>query len=430
VQAGSRLELTFSRPMDNQSVIERLSLQPAVRGATAWQGNTLVFTPEQAWPGDQTLRVTLKPGARAAGWLALPMRHGAAWDFTTRAPLVVYLFPSDAASNLYWLDPASEAGRSLTELPNGILDFSVTADGNWLYFSLANGQGGSDIYRLNLQDYSFEAGTESPAAPERVLVLECGNVRCMSAQVAPNGQWLAFEKIGVLGSDTPTYPQVWLLDLRAGGQAALALPGEHQTLQPAWSANGWLAFYDTNLPGFVYMQPGSAQSGQFDNQTGWNGTWAPDGSAFTAPEIFNLDAGDETLSGVEQFANSRLLRYLQADGSASDLTGADDLSDSAPAISPDGGLLAFQRKYLDPRRWTPGGQLWLMQPDGQQARPVGGDPLYNHFAFAWSPAGDHLAYMRANQAVPTQLPEIWLLQVASGATRKLITGGYAPLWIP
>ncbi len=46
VPAGSALELTFSREMLAESVIERLEIQPQVPGDYSWQGNRLTFTPQ------------------------------------------------------------------------------------------------------------------------------------------------------------------------------------------------------------------------------------------------------------------------------------------------------------------------------------------------------------------------------------------------
>jgi Tol biopolymer transport system component len=113
-----------------------------------------------------------------------------------------------------------------------------------------------------------------------------------------------------------------------------------------------------------------------------------------------------------------------------DLTQQEGIEDAAPAFAPDGASLAFARKYLDPQRWTPGRQLWLMRLAENVARPLTADPVYHHFDFAWSPDGGWLAYVRFNQTALTEPPEIWITQPLTGQTNLIIRGGYAPQWIP
>ena len=43
------------------------------------------------------------------------------------------------------------------------------------------------------------------------------------------------------------------------------------------------------------------------------------------------------------------------------------VEDVSPVFSPDGKWIAFARRYLDPLRWTPGRQVWLMRADGTEA---------------------------------------------------------------
>ena len=108
----------------------------------------------------------------------------------------------------------------------------------------------------------------------------------------------------------------------------------------------------------------------------------------------------------------------------------EELEDTAPAFSPDGNWLAFARKYLTLALWTPGRQIWLMRPDGTEARQVTNTPDTNHYNLAWSPDGSRIAYSRFNQNAPTDPPEIWLVDPTSGEEAQLVIGGYAPKWIP
>ena len=444
VAPETSLRLSFSRRMQAESVQERLSISPRVDGSFNWEGNELVFTPDSPWQAGQSVQVSLPSGARAAGLLPLAIQADNRWEFTVRQPRLAFLFPSDGAANIYLLEPGvgDRTGEvpppllQITDNPSGILDFDVEASGEAIYYSARVGQGGSAIYRLAL--------TTPESAP--IAILDCPQALCTSPRISPNSDFLAYERTAYPGANEPDYPRVWLLPLSVQKSAA-GEPAEtpvvvtqapypvddtqNQTLLPHWSPQGLVTYYDSSQKAFIALDPGSGQRDVFPNQTGEPGSWNPDGQMYVVPEILD----NTVINPAPDPANfpavsSHLIRFNRLDGSSQDLTGAEDLEDASPAYSPDGGLLAFARKYLDVTRWTPGRQLWLMGADGQDPHPVSNDPYFNHFNFAWDPEGTRIAYVRFNQTVPTDPPVIWLLDLESGQTSQLVIGGYSPKWIP
>jgi Tol biopolymer transport system component len=447
VSPTTSLTLTFSRPMQADSVTGRLKVQPSIEGSYAWEGNRLVFTPSQPWPAGETVQVSLAAGSRAAGWLALPLRQEASWSFTIRQPRLVYLYPADQAANIYALEPLSGANLPLTNHPGGVQDFQVDASGPVIYYSVRNGGAGSDIYRLDLTAFQSEsalqnpdqatAGVTPPLQPE--IILSCSMAICRAPAVSPDGRYLAYEHIALPGSDDPNYPQVRLLSLEAqtfpvtDSSPDLVLAGEplHQTLQPSWSSQGILAFYDTNAAAYIFVDPLDGERARLPNQTGQSGAWSPDGRYFLAAEIFFLDENfSQALTNLEPLANSHLLLFDWRQGAIQDLTPQETMEDASPAFSPDGEHLAFARKFLDIARWTPGRQIWLERFGSLDEEPLTDEPLYNHFDFTWSPDGDRLAYVRFNQSAMTEPPEIWLIEPDTKQAEQLVVGGYSPQWIP
>jgi Tol biopolymer transport system component len=240
-----------------------------------------------------------------------------------------------------------------------------------------------------------------------------------------------------VGGEEPSYPRLWLLSLADAGvttkmpEPVLAGDPLHQTIGPNWSADGALAFYDSNAAAFVILDPHTGSTTHFPNQTGQPGAWHPNGRDFVAPEINFL--GEETsqeLSGLQALANSHLILFNWQDGSTQDLTRLEELEDMAPVFSPDGAFLAFARKNLQIKLWTPGRQLWLMRTGTWQAEQLTDEPLYSHFEFAWSPGGDLLAYVRFNQSALTEPPELWVIDPFTARATELVVGGYAPQWLP
>ena len=151
----------------------------------------------------------------------------------------------------------------------------------------------------------------------------------------------------------------------------------------------------------------------------------------SSPEIV-LPAGSQTssLPNVESIASSHLIAVNVEDGRIQDITRAENQEEAAPAFSPDGTRVAFARKYLDTARWTPGRQMWILQLDTGQTSQLTEDPFYNHYDFSWAPAGNRLAFVRFNQTLLTEPPEIWIMDIVNLRANKLVVGGYQPKWMP
>ena len=439
VPAGTQLRLTFSRPMQAASVTRRLTIDPPLPGSFTWEGNTLIFNPDQPWPSAQTVSVRLEAGGRATGLLSLPLREDAAWTFTVGQPRLAYLYPAEGAASLYILDLSTGESRSLAEDLNGVLEYDVTTAGTAVYYSIKNLEGGSDIFRLEVDSPVDISTDQPPSLPENPLptrVVSCGRALCRAPEVAPQGDYLAYEQVEGQGSGQSASLRVWLLPLSSDGLAApgqspvLAGEPDHRTEQPAWSPNGLLTFYDNNLPGFVILDPTTGETDHFSNQTGQPGSWDPSGTAYVAHEIAYIRVSESDPSDVATIANSHLILFNRLDGTTRDLSLAENLEDASPVFSPNGEWIAFSRKFLDLARWTPGRQLWVMRSNGEDARQLTDDPYYNHYEIVWSPDNRLLAFVRFNQTELIEPPELWVIRPDGTDAQQLVKGGYSPRWLP
>lgn len=415
VPALASLRLTFSRPMDPESVATRLRISPPMPGDFAWEGTTLVFTPVRPWGRGQQVTVTLEAGARAR-LLGLSLRQAYSWSFTVEQPRLAYLWPSDGAADIYLLDPESGAIQRLTETQSGVLDFNVSLDGSRIYFSAFNATGGTDLFAL---DRLTQTITPLLACPQDV---------CRTPRLSPDGAYLAYQRTAIAEFARQGVTEVRLLALEDGevGEESVVATLPRPSEELSWSTTGWLAYHDAGQQAYVFYAPQSGERTSFPNATGLEGTWSPDGAAFIAPEILAEASGNVNPATQP----SHLMRFDPQRGSVTDLTLGMVFEDADPALSPDGTRLAFARKYLDLARWTPGRQLWLMDPDGANARPLTADPLFKHTDFAWGADGRKLAYTRFNQVTLTDPPEIWMVDVSGGDPLRLVIGGYDLQWVP
>lgn len=418
VPSTSPIRLGFSRSMQTESVSAHLKIEPAVGGTFSWDKNSLTFTPDQPWPGGQVINLHLEPGAQAKSWLAFPMGEQS-WSFNTSEAALAYLWPSDGPADIYALDPMTGEIRQYT-YGMGVLDYSASSDGMKFYFSASNSQDGANIYRIDRIE--AESSVNNTYQPEKLL--DCGVAQCRSPGVSFDDHYLAYEYLlpnprGGLGP-----AQIWLLslpDLDAipVGQAT------HETVQPSWSSLGWLAYYDRTINGYEVVNPLTQQRVQLPNQTGQPGAWSPNGEYYLAPEISYLQA-----IGSYETGTSHLIRYRLTSTTTADISGANDVEDVEAGYSPEGGSIAFTRKFLDAERWSLGRQIWVMNADGSNPHPITDEADYNHYDLAWSRDGLMLAYVRFNQAKLSDRPELWMINADGSNPVQLVIAGYSPLWIP
>ncbi len=404
--------------MDQTSVNLRFAIEPAVEGTTRWEGNSLVFTPSQPWPDGAVIQLHLGKGGRASSWLAFPM-DAQSWSFTVGDASLAYLWPSSGSADIYSLDPVTGSIQRYT-IGLSVLEYTTSRDGRWFYFSAGNSKGGADLYSLDRLRPGTFAG--DPSLPEKLL--DCGSAQCRNPAVAPDGQALAYEYLlpDPKGGLAPA--QIWevkLADLSASriGQA------DHETVQPTWSSAGLLAYYDRTSNAYVVYDPHTQQSIQLSNQTGQPGDWSRNGKSFVAPEITYQPSGASAETG-----SSHLLRYDITSRTSTDISGGGSVEDVEAVYAPNGGSIAFTRKFLDAEHWTLGRQVWVMGEDGSNPHPLTNAPDYNHYDLAWSRDGSRLAYVRFNQAKISDAPELWMTGLDGSQAVQLVIGGYSPLWIP
>lgn len=428
------IKIEFSRPMDHASVESRLSITPLPLGTFTWEDTVLVFQPEQPWPEGTEVHVRLAAGAQSRRFL--PMFNGRRWSFTVGTPRIVYLWPADGPADIYARSPDSDQAERLTESPHGVHDYSLSSDGSVILYVAERPDGGTDLRRMDIP------------SGEDLLLLECPQgYRCEGPRLSPSGELIAFERIEMrLGKSDRQYrgpSQVMVIEVQDGGQPHTVAPPDHISSSPRWSAQGWLAYYDNTMGAIVVTDhPASLNPPQvnvFPSDVGEVGSWSPDGCCLVYPDMVISEEEFQHSEGTEESHDEEaivfyghLYRAEVVSGAVVDLSAQDGglVEDASAVHSPNGAWIAFARKYLDAKRWTLGRQIWLMRADGLGPRQLTDDPAYNHSALAWSPDTAYLVHMRFNQAELSQPSEIWLLEVEGGESRRLVTGGYMPGWIP
>ena len=429
VSSLAPVRLTFNRPMDHASVEAALTITPPRQGNFDWQGPTLSFIPSEPWPLSSTVTIQLTGGRSDRG---LPLLGNPSWSFIVAERRLAYL-AGDTVPNL-WVSPVSGdiQPRQLTTETLGVYDFAISPDGTHIAYGARRADGGDDLRLVAVDGSSLTD------------LVVCPGEACISPVFSSDGQRLAYERhtlvTGLNGQPSLGPASVYVRNLATGAAQQVS---QADTRFPRWGLDGRLAYLDSTRQAIVVQDLASGAVTYVPDSSGAMGTWSPDGSFMVFPEIIvapeptapaTPDSSEGDDSATHPFY-SYLLRANIATNDTVNLSGAGILDDSSPVYSPRGEWLAFGRTLQINNQWTPGRQLWLMRPDGSQAHPLTGDPLYNHSAFTWSPDGALLAYMRFNTSDPGAPAETWLIDVnAAGGVgavgpHKLVQG-YLPEWLP
>lgn len=405
IQGRQPLTIQFNRPMESESVEGSLEIIPALEGKISWddEGKLISFSPQNIWPAGETVIIRLSRGVRSK--LKFPTWQEFTFEWNVRPTSLVYLWPADGKSNLYQVNPEDGTSQTLTDHPEGVLDYSIAPDKTHIYYSFVENNGLSKIMLLDL--------LTNQSAP----VIECEDALCANPQLAPSGEHLVYEVISRKPGTQPGL-QIYSID----DQSKLDLGSQNEYLEnPLWSPAGWLSYYNRTRQGYQFWIPGTETSRFFSNETGGFGTWSVDGRYFLTSEIVFVG---------ETLAPRHLQLYDLVEETTQDLSVGDFLEDLNPSFSSQGLIFAFSRKSLNPQDWTPGRQLWVMDLESSESMPLTDDVDYQHTSFAWHPDGEQLAYVRYNQAKLSEPPEIWLINTSSAEALRLIINGFAPGWIP
>lgn len=439
VSSEAPIEMVFNTEMNAASVESLFRLEPPVPGRIEWaQGNRLMrFRPEAQWAQGGRVRVVLGPGARSTR--GLPLWRGHDWSFTVGAPSVLFISAGEATPNVYRAPATSESGplTQVTAVPKGVYDFAASPDGTRVIYAALRDDGGADLRSTGVD------GSDDQS------LLDCPGEACVSPAFSPDGAWLAFERrpLSAQAAGPPLFgsPRVWLLNLNTGESKAVG-DANRVTGTPKFTRTGALAYMDFDLAAVVLTDLSTQAATYVPNTSGDMGTWAPDGSVLVFPEITfppeptaqpsatpanpTATPPDEPPHEDRETFYSHLLRVIVSTNQSTDLSNETFVEDASPSFSPSGSLIAFARRYLDNDRFTPGRQLWIMNADGSEARPITSEPNVNHSALTWSPDGSAIVFMKYNMSDFASPASIWIVNADGSNPRQLAPAGYLPEWIP
>ena len=262
----------------------------------------------------------------------------------------------------------------------------------------------------------------------RQHLLTCPLAICDQLVWHPDGRRLVYERrdLAAMGS-----PQLWWLDTRTGETVTVLADKGLVSSGAQFSADGeWLSYVAHGTEGVEVFNFENGRRLNFASGTGRPAIWSPVADSLIVSDydllvLHGADDGDHQSHSHETVQTVHL--FLTELNPPAQIELGDDLpsDDASPAWSPDGQWLVMGRKV--PR--TPmGRQLWLMRPDGSEARELTDAPEIHHGVPSWSGDGRFILFQRFPVLEDGAVAGIWLLDVASGEQMEVVGDGRLPVW--
>ena len=409
IAGGSSIRLTFAEAVD-RATMPALTLSPAISVTQRWEGDTLVLTPWVPLQPETTYTVALPSGAISRQGRA--MNRPVTWSFTTRAPQIVFLnWDTANHDQLFVVSQEGDDQRQLTEEAYGIVDFAPSPDGTRVVYAALRADGGADLWQV-------------PASGGTPLqLLDCAGAipgaSCTTPVWQPGTNRLVYERRNFLQEGAPPGPpRLYWLDVASGDTAPVFQDTQWLSLGASFAPNGrWLSYISPQETGVRIFNLDSGENLFFATPTGQQAWWSPRGDSVIITDMQLRDGG---------FA-MHLFAVDLATGAYSDLSGDLDVEDGPPTWSPVDGTLAFGRKAS---RTAMGKQIWLLSADGSEMWQLTQNADVHHGALSWRSDGQALLFQRYEITAPGAVPQVWILDVSSGASRMVVEQGLLPSWLP
>ncbi|MGC1377111.1 MAG: sulfite exporter TauE/SafE family protein [Anaerolineales bacterium] len=330
---------------------------------------------------------------------------------------LLYLFPdSHGQQQLTRLPLTGGAATAYTGEPQGVAGYALSPDGQTIAYPVFHADG-----------ETFLKAMDADGSHAR-LVLDCKQAQCGGPVWYPDGRRLVYQRADYVDESGLPRFSLWWLDMMSGETRPVFQDGTFASYAPAFSPDGlWLSYKSpaNNTLQIYNLQDGRVVSIPIPAQSGASESWSPGGDALLFWDAASPSAGASSLTGTALHVK----RYDLASGRQTDLGGEPSQSDYAAVWSPDGAWVAIDRQLPAAAPSKRGDQVWLLRPDGSDARLLLGEADASYSDMRWSPDGKSLVYARYSYLKLGQ-SEIWRVDIQTGAKTRLVSGGILPVILP
>ncbi len=315
---------------------------------------------------------------------------------------VLYLLEDEEENRqLFLFETRSQSSIRLTNAPKGVVDYAPAPDGRKIVYIEMD-----ENLEYNLRLVNVDG------ANNRVIV-PCKSAVCSQPVWSADGGRIVYEYMPQ-SEEGASLPALWWFDLETNKSQPVfqesRLPGSNAR----WSPDGaWMSYSSPDGIKLIHFESGETRV--IKNALGAAAEWSPDGKFILLRDVVIEN---------ERFITQLFLYEIKSQKMAQ--IGADaQFENILAAWSPDGNWIAVVRRDSSTPR---GDQVWLMRPNGSEARALTDTPNVLHGSLNWSPDGKYLLYdLYLLDSAPLKA-QLEMIEVESGNV-KTLTDGYTPKWI-
>ncbi len=403
-----KIGVEFGQTMQKDQAVKYFLISPAILGQYIWDKNTLWFVPLTPMTAGKTYSARLAAGAPGADGRQL--KKDMSWKFTIRPTGLIYLSPAQQGSELWRKDSPSDQAVKLTDTADGVLDFSVSRDGEAIVYARVNDHNGSDLWLMDRDGASHK------------LFLNCGNDQCSMPAWSWDGDRIAFSRRIRRNGPASAYnlPRIWTVDVSSGQSSPLFGDPTIAGDSPSWSPGGkYLASYDETHHVLHVLNLKNSKDSIVQTLYNQNCVWSPDGSQFIFAN--ELSTGEQTYLSLYVFdlANEKISEPFAPL--------LNEVDASLPDWSPDGKSIVVGLRSLQ------GGtskQLWVLGFKQEPPEELTSDQIYTYAGFHWNNQGNAIVYQRFELGRSDSHPEVLTWDSATRQAQTIAQNAALPQWLP
>jgi len=337
----------------------------------------------------------------------------ASTSFDVKRAKLVYLAPDtqpQSEDQLFMTPLSGGTPTQFTKESSGIAGYSVSPDANTILYTTFKVDGSSSISAINTD------GTQPR------VILNCPTSQCGDPQWYPDGQKIVYQRLDYAGDSALSKFSIWWLDMQTGKTMPVFQDQTFPSSAPAFSTDGqWLSYISpaNNTIQIYHLQDAKDISIPIGYQGLMPEVWSPSSDAILYWDAVSPEAG----------SSIHVKRYILNSGQKIDLGGTQDQTDYSASWSPDGTWIAIDRNLSTSDSTKKGDEVWLVKPDGTQSHVILNEPDVSYTDLSWSPDGSYLAYTRYSYNNIGH-SDVWMINIQTGQTTMLASGGFIPTLLP
>ena len=303
---------------------------------------------------------------------------------------------------LFITDFSGDTSQLVSEENQSVDDYIVSPDHSQAAYVTRNESTSNEIWLLDLKNLSSRKLTE------------CKDAICSGLVWSPDGSRIIYEQMGLDGNASGL-PTLWWVDVATAGAQPVFQDSQLPGGNPRWSPDGkWLSYATPEGIRLYNLENGETRV--IENVLGAAAMWAPNSKTILLRDV---------VIRHDQFV-TELFIYGVESQTLVNISPDKGFENTLAAWSPDGESLAVVRRDLTAAR---GDQIWVMKPDGSDARMMTNDVDALHGSLNWSPDGKYVLYeLYALDNFPFS-SQLQVLDVESGEVLELGIEGFNPKWV-